>query len=271
MPQTGLGTAGENEVVDKTIRWGSMRGKKVAFVNVGANSSHGTLRSPIFENGTFEFVPIPDPILTIMVPNRDLRYEDLKPWNGIPFTEFVPRSRLKQFAHVDPEFHGFTYGDYPTRYPRASNLKQLFPGDHLIFFSALTPWTDGHFHGRPGFYLIGFFEIRQIFKDMVGRPGKDILKQIEGNVHMIRAECDPVLFDGFWILKGSTRSRRFKRAVPLDRRTVQRLGLADTDGHNWNWSRFKSDMAAIGSHLRSAKIVTNTDRVDKILKIISRT
>lgn len=28
---------------------------KICIINVGANASHGRLRSPIFENGIFEF------------------------------------------------------------------------------------------------------------------------------------------------------------------------------------------------------------------------
>ena len=30
------------------------------MVNVGVNASHGALRSPIFTDGTFEFLPIPE-------------------------------------------------------------------------------------------------------------------------------------------------------------------------------------------------------------------
>jgi hypothetical protein len=34
--------------------------KRVFIINVGVNASHGGLKSPIFEDGTFEFVPIPE-------------------------------------------------------------------------------------------------------------------------------------------------------------------------------------------------------------------
>jgi len=33
---------------------------RIFLINVGVNASHGSLRSPIFEDGSFIFVPIPE-------------------------------------------------------------------------------------------------------------------------------------------------------------------------------------------------------------------
>jgi len=235
----------------------------MALVNVGANSSHRSLRSPIFEDNTFEFVPIPDPILDLTNHEYGIRYSDLRACNGVAFEQFVPHQFLRQFAHLDPDFEEFTYGDYPDHSPRASNLRKLGRGDYLMFFSRLVPWIDGRFSGWGSFYLIGFFEIGEIFTNISSEPEKASLEQIGKNAHIIRGICDPLLYDGFWILKGTANSRRFKKAIPLDRRTIQLFGLTGKRGHRWNWKKFASDAAAIGSYLRSVKILTDQSQVNR--------
>lgn len=228
----------------------------VALVNVGVNSSHGGLRSPIFSDQTFEFVPIPDRVLKIAGSDRGILYRDLKSMNGVPFDEFLPSHYLEEFAHVDPDFRGLTYGDYPEHSPRASNLRKLSVGDFLVFFCRLVPWFDRQFvDERAGFYFIGYFEIERIYMRMTCEPDEETLESIKENAHVIRGICDPMLFDGFWVFKGSRKSRRFTKAIPLDRNTVEELSLTDRFAHPWNWKKFRSDNAAIGSHLRSVRIV----------------
>jgi hypothetical protein len=246
-----------------------MRKRKIGFVNVGANSTHGSLRSPIFEDNTFEFVPIPDSILNLISHDRGIRYRDLKAYNGVEFGDFIPHELLHQFAHADPDFKEFTYGDYPNHSPRASNLRKLQSGDYLVFFSRLVPWVDGRFSSRGAFYLIGFFEIGQIFANVLSEPEKDFMEQVRTNAHMIRGKCDPLLYDGFWIWKGTTNSRRLGKAIPLDRKTVQAFDMKDRRGHEWDWNKFHSEVAAIGSYLRSVRILTDQSQVNRILRVIS--
>jgi hypothetical protein len=243
-----------------------MTERNVALVNVGANSLHGSLRSPIFEDHTFEFVPIPDPILKMTRAREGIRYKDLKPLNGVKYEEFIPPRYLNEFVHADPEFRGFTYGDYPDHSPRASNLRKLSAGDFLLFFSRLVPWVDGRYLNRAGFYFIGYFEIDSIFKRITRRPNKTTLRQIQENAHIIRGRCDALLYDGFWIIKGTRKSKRFRKAIPLNRKTVERLGLVDRLGYEWKWSKFSCDNAAIGSYLRSVRVL-NWDRIGSVLRI----
>jgi hypothetical protein len=68
--------------------------RKIFIINVGVNASHGRLRSPIFRDETFEFMPIPEdgkgfhnypdcPLLP--------RYRDLKPFNkGVNLLRIIP-------------------------------------------------------------------------------------------------------------------------------------------------------------------------------------
>ena len=240
---------------------------KLAFVNVGANASHGSLRSPVFEDYTFEFVPIPDMILNLFERSTGIRYANLRASNGVAFREFIPAAYLEQFAHTDPDFENFTYGDYPS-HGRAANLRRLTPRDYLVFFSRLVRWDDGHFNGESGFYIVGFLEIETVFPNISRRPNRDVLREIETNPHVIRGTCDPTLYDGFWIIKGTKRSKRLKKAVLFDRKTIEKFGLRDRCGRRWNWRKFRSDDAAIGSYMRSIKVVEDEVQAEKILGTI---
>jgi hypothetical protein len=85
---------------------------KIALLRVGIDSGSGGIDGPIFADGTFEFVPIPDSM------GLDARTY------GNPLCNFSPPSRRaatrSRSMHVDPEFASFTYGD-PTA-PKAGLL-----------------------------------------------------------------------------------------------------------------------------------------------------
>ena len=142
---------------------------KYGIINVGVNTSHGSLKSPIFEDNTFEFVPIPE--------KKCLDYYKIPKYKELHFryknySKFIPKNKFEVRAHNDPEFHTFTYGDYPTKSPRAANLKRIEPGDILVFLARLVLWGGGRYLGPPGFFLVGYFEIKQIFVAIDGhRPG----------------------------------------------------------------------------------------------------
>jgi hypothetical protein len=101
---------------------------KVVLLRVGIDTGCGGIHSPLFRDGTFEFVPIPD--------SRGLderTYGNSKGRAGRVFAEYFPerhqeKARL-QAMHVDPEFESFTYGD-PT--PPKRNLHPLPTGSILM-------------------------------------------------------------------------------------------------------------------------------------------
>jgi len=92
--------------------------RELVIINVGANTSHSGLFSPLYEDGTFFFMPIPE-MRTISQPEKDL-------FPGCPtlptYAKFLGNSKLAQCiskryltktVHDDPEFETFTYGDNP--------------------------------------------------------------------------------------------------------------------------------------------------------------
>lgn len=79
--------------------------RRLFLANVGVNTADGGLRSPIFPDGTFEFVPIREErkfAANEMIPT----YIELRAWTGRTATlaEYVaPRIQTCR-AHADPEF-----------------------------------------------------------------------------------------------------------------------------------------------------------------------
>lgn len=244
---------------------------RICLINVGANSANGKLRSPIFEDGTFEFVPIPDYIIEFMRKKKSIliRYKDLPPYNGRKLLDFIPREFHNMYAHYDPEFETYTYGDYPSTHGRAANLKKIRSGDHIFFLSRLVEYNGNGFTKNAGFYIIGYFEVDQIFRNITGKLESNEFEKIAKNAHMIRGECNNQFYDEFWIFKGSRRSKRFKYAVPFNREVVKKCGIKDVFGKEWVWDKFRTELSAIGSYVRAAKIIEEKSQVQELWKHIT--
>jgi Nucleotide modification associated domain 3 len=241
---------------------------KVGIINVGANASNSPLQSPIFEDGSFEFVPIPErakiPAKCHWVPS----YENLCSfYSKSSLNEYIPSKFLKVKMHNDPEFRGFTYGDYPNSSPRASNLRLLDQGDCLFFLARLVGWKNGYFTGPAGFYLVGFLEIDRIIKGVRSRNSFRH-SDFGSNAHVIRGLCGEEFWDGFWVFKGSLRSQRFSRAIPFTREVASTV-LRDRDEHTWRWNRRKTELQTIGSYTRSCRVITRPERIRKLWKWVS--
>src|SRR5580698_4892363 len=102
---------------------------KIVLLRVGIDTGCGGIHSPLFQDGMFEFLPIPDEWFGL-----DLRtYGNTKGRRGRFLKEYFPESRRaearEQSMHVDPEFKTYTYGD-PT--PPKRRLSKLKPGDLLV-------------------------------------------------------------------------------------------------------------------------------------------
>src|ERR1035437_9113770 len=125
---------------------------KVAMLRIGIDSGSGGIQGPIFHDGSFDFIPIPDGF------GFDERtYGNTTSLKQRKLVEYFPASRRVVMAnraiHFDPEFVTFTYGD-PT--PPKAGLRNLQQGDMLIFYCGLEGWD---FKSPPALYLMGYFEI----------------------------------------------------------------------------------------------------------------
>src|SRR3954469_5699593 len=128
---------------------------QVVLLRVGIDTGCGGIHGPLFRNGSFEFVPIPDRFRGAGV---DLRtYGKTHGRLGHAIADYFPKARregvLNQSIHADPEFATFTYGD-PT-VPKAS-LGRLTEGSLLVFYAGLKGFD---FECPPALYIVGYFEV----------------------------------------------------------------------------------------------------------------
>src|SRR4051812_40430279 len=103
---------------------------KIALLRVAVDSGCGGCDGPLFKNGRFEYLPIPDDS------RSDKRtYGTVIGRLGKPLSYYFPERRRTTVEdmpiHFDPEFETFTYGD-PTS-PKAG-LRWLEKGDILLFY-----------------------------------------------------------------------------------------------------------------------------------------
>jgi hypothetical protein len=177
---------------------------KALLLRVGIDTGSGGSRAPIFPDGSFEYIPIPEARAT----TETRTYARMVGRNGKKLSDFVKSSLRDVVPHIDPEFETFTYGD-PTRTKRAQ-LLALAPGDFLVFYAGLQP-VDGT--DKPRLFIIGYFEVRSVH-DLNHPFNSDSAAeyQIDANAHMKRVAPDANLV----IVKGRPESSRLlERALPL--------------------------------------------------------
>ena len=179
---------------------------KVALLRVAIDSGSGGMQGPLFEDGTFEFIPIPDGS------GLEARtYGNTAGRHGRKFIDYFPESRRsrmdKQSIHFDPEFETFTYGD-PT--PPKAGLRHLQAGDLLVFYCGLRGWNGCE--SPEGLYLMGYFEVQRSGIADEFRP--DELRELfSRNAHVRVPEILADQKDRLVLVKGGPGSRLYKKAV----------------------------------------------------------
>ena len=223
----------------------------IFLANVGANSSHRFL-SPLFDDGTFEFITIPEEPLE--AGPHSVRYRDLRSHyeSKESLARWVPDRLLDMATHFDPEFGTNTYGDNCERAPRAFGLKEARPGDLMFFLVRLARWSAGQFTGESGFFLIGFLEVESVYRASAHLPDADPPARYAANAHVRRAMNNHRFWDRFWVFAGSDRSTRLARAVPVDRAFADCV-LRTATGQPYAWSSNRSELQVIGSYTRACR------------------
>lgn len=184
----------------------------MVLLRVGVDSACGGTQSPLFDDGTFELLCIPDSVSS--VDPSSATYGSKKDKFGRPLTQYVGAKFRETRIHLDPEFESMTYGD-PTSPKRG--LAKLTQGDYLVFTCGLQRWRDGEGwiqEDQPHIYLAGFFvvEIAEYAKYMDTAMLESYFSR---NAHChnktrLDAERDRLL-----LIKGGKKSRRFSRAVRI--------------------------------------------------------
>lgn len=196
--------------------------KQVVLLRVGIDAGCGGIQGPLFEDGSFEFMCIPD--------NKGVSvhtYGNMVGRNGKPHVGYFTGSRRKlmalQTVHVDPEWESFTYGDPTT--PKRS-LRNLNPGDFLVFYCGLQKWnseSEWQNDCRPSLYLAGYFEVA--LAGMAGDFESSVLKsEFEKNFHVRYPSVFQQQKDDLVLVKGGPGSRLFKKARQISAVGMDRAG-----------------------------------------------
>jgi hypothetical protein len=229
---------------------------KIIIINVGVNSTHGNLMSPICSDGTFKFVPITShdrQALKTIKTYRELFHDDYSS---------IPEKKRNWKPHNDPEFETFTFGDYPDTKP---NLRKLEPGDLLFFLARLVEYENKSFNeDKCGFYLVGYFQIESILKNVNKKPSESELRIYGQNAHIVEALEKPEWFDGFWVFKGSKKSMLFEKAIPFTKELL--LKTITNDGKELKWNNCRNENENIGSFTRPVRIVSDNDYFLKYIR-----
>ena len=203
------------------------------LANVGVNAGHPA-RSPLFDDGTFVLLPIPERV-EWRSPMLRLRDTGLQ--------AHAPASWASLGVHVDPDLTSPvpTYGDNCRRAGRAFSLRRARPGDLIVFLARLTDSSR-----RAGFHLVGSLEIEDALEDLTSDPGPGWWY---GNAHVRRARATN-RWDSFWVFKGTSQSGLFPHAIPFARPQTQALFA------NSAWPSHRTDLQTIGSYTRAVRRLT---------------
>ncbi|WP_313693749.1 hypothetical protein [Halorarum halobium] len=203
---------------------------RAVAINVAANTNLPGSRGPVFPDGSFVYVPIPE---------REPTAEPVATYRDLGLADHVPAEARELPVHLDPEFAGslgresYTYGD--PHGVKAGPLSRLEPGDFLLFYATLSRVENGSGGangevsasgeveatgtGRDwlppewGAFLVGEFEVAAAVTGdeyRAAAPDAGLRERFASNAH---ARRDP--FDAAALVGGTDRSRLYERAVPL--------------------------------------------------------
>lgn len=214
----------------------------VVLLRVGIDTGSGGIHSPLFQDGTFEFIPIPDGHGVDERTYGNTVGRTARRFVGY-FPEAKRQSAAAQSMHVDPEFTTFTYGD-PT--PPKRGLKKLRAGDLLVFYAGMEGWG---WTQEPALYLAGYFEVAHAgFAPAMGE--KTVRRHFAANFHVRHPSVYEDQRDRLLLIGGGAGSRLYSRAHRLGGRVLR------DDGSYWQiispkMARVFGRFGGIGSIQRS--------------------
>ncbi len=192
---------------------------QVVLLRVGIDTGSGGIHGPLFSDGSFEYIPIPDSFGGIGVDKRT--YGNTCGRGRRKLIDYFPeahRERLfDQSIHFDPEFETFTYGD-PT--PPKASLRHLSEGSLLVFYAGLKGWDVDC---PAALYIIGYF--------VVGRAGfatsfcqTELTRMFRNNFHVMHGGVFEDQKNRLVLVKGNANSRLLKKAARISSVGTDRSG-----------------------------------------------
>lgn len=195
--------------------------KKAALLRVGIDKGCGGILSPLFDDGTFELIWIPEYYNQKnkkgIVEKRT--YATTRGMQGKFLIDYFPEGSNREKhrdcpIHVDPEFKTFTYGD---PHKAKGTLMEMEAGSYLIFYAGLQPVDKTN---EDGLYLIGYFEIEETKRVTSIKEADEVKKKFKNNFHVMqeaifKRDVTKPENGGLKLVKGNKNSRLLKYAVKI--------------------------------------------------------
>jgi len=178
--------------------------QKALLLQVGIDKRSAGTYSPIFEDGSFEYIPKP-------AENKGGAHETYNQRPGrrrLPLAVYLPPTLKNAPLHDDPEFKTCTFG---TASPLCTSLYALQRGDLLVFYAGLQPFHADAYH--IGLYIIGYFTVKDIvaFHDLSKAEAHVYSERLARNPHVKASDTRDVVF----VIGDETRSTLLDRAILL--------------------------------------------------------
>ena len=182
-------------------------------INVAANTNEPGVRGPLYPDGSFEYVPIPESEPTA---------EPVPTYADLDLDTDIPEDARDSPVHLDPEFpeyprcERYTYGD--EHGVKAGPLSELSAGDDVLFYATLSTAADAPDWAAPdwGAFVIGRFRLAR--DPVTGEAYRDLPAEerapFANNAHVKREAFDARVL----LLGDPAESALYDRAVPLSAR-----------------------------------------------------
>jgi hypothetical protein len=186
---------------------------KALLLRVGIDKGCGGTLAPIFDDGSFEFIPIPE---GVPAPGA-ATYNERIGRRGKRLSAYVPSSIKNAPMHEDPEFLTCTYGD-PTL--KRYYLLKLVKGDLLVFYAGLQPYATDNY--KEALYIIGYFDVKNVteFNKLSEAELAESLQWYRHNAHIKRQNS----LGDLVVVAGDRDSRLLHKAIVISQKKPDRRG-----------------------------------------------
>ena len=180
---------------------------KAILLRVGLDKGSGGSLAPIYPDGSFEWIPIPENKKTSTPDSYD---NTVTKKSGKLMSEFVPLKTKSLPLHSDPEFKTWSYGE--SAHPKIDQMLTLDKGDLLIFYAGLQP--DSPVDELSRIFIIAYFIVQKTTYLEHLNPDEypSLRRKLGNNSHLFRLDPDRELV----IVSGHKKeSRVLDKALPL--------------------------------------------------------
>lgn len=248
--------------------------QKVALLRVGADSSNLGFHSPLFKDGSYDYIPInetynekPKNKGKEIIETRT--YGNTKSFKDRLLIDYFPENKKEKFKnriiHFDPEFKTFTYGD-PSFTKK--KLGELMKDDYLLLYCSLTNQKNG----ETGLYLFAYFCVEIAMNIANTTQRKDVLKYFKNNFHVkhehiFLRDVGHEKNKGLKLVKGDlNKSKVIKKPVLISKKSRYPDGKERYDVSTSMQTIFGNFNGRVCIQRNALRIISNKENVEKTIK-----